>query len=70
MRALDENDETVMLQAYRVDFIDTNLADWSLTWMLGLYHKRSEPVVPTFVRPPTGSQTEKVKLCLNSSAIG
>ena len=61
MRATDEKDETVMLQAYRVDFIDTNLADWSLTWMLGLYHKRSEPVVPTFGRPPLGSQTEKVK---------
>ncbi len=61
MRALDDKDETVMLQAYRVDYIDTNLADWSLTWMLGLYHKRSEPVVPTFVRPPMGSQTEQVK---------
>ena len=60
MRALDENRQTVMLQAYRVDFIDTNLADWSLTWMLGLYHKRSEPVVPTYIRPPPGSQTEQV----------
>ncbi len=60
MRALDEDGKTVMLQAYRVDFIDTNLADWSLTWMLGLYHKRSEPVVPTYIRPPPGSQTEQV----------
>jgi hypothetical protein len=42
----------VALQAFRLDIVHPNLADWALGWMAGLYLKRKELVLPRRVDPP------------------
>ncbi len=45
----------VGLQAYRCDQVDTNLADWCVNYMIGIYMRRQELMVPSHVSPPSGS---------------
>lgn len=52
--------ETVGLQAFRCDEIDTNLADWCVTYMIGVYMRRQELMVPTHALPPSGSIAERL----------
>lgn len=52
--------ETVGLQAFRCDEIDTNLADWCVTYMIGVYMRRQELMVPTHALPPAGSIAERL----------
>jgi hypothetical protein len=52
--------ETVGLQAFRYDEIDTNLADWCVTYMIGVYMRRQELMVPTHAQPPAGSIAERL----------
>lgn len=42
----------VALQAFRLDIVHPNLAEWALGWMAGLYLKRKELVLPRRVDPP------------------
>ena len=60
IRTRDVEGEIVSLQAFRRDFAGTNLADWALPWMMGLYAKRAELVVPNFVTPPPNSKSGQV----------
>lgn len=56
----DEGNRVVSLQAFRIDTIDTSLADWALGFVIGIYVKRGEIIIPTKVRPPRNSITERV----------
>jgi hypothetical protein len=55
-----ESGRTVGLQAYRFDEIDTHLADWCVNYMIGVYMRRQELMVPSHVSPPAGSAAERL----------
>jgi hypothetical protein len=57
----DGQDRPVALQAFRIDLVDTCLADWALGFVIGIYMKRGEVIVPAKVRPPKNSITERVR---------
>jgi hypothetical protein len=52
--------QCVGLQAFRCDEIDTNLADWCVTYMIGAYMRRHELMVPAYTKPPKGSISERL----------
>jgi hypothetical protein len=54
----------IALQAFRLDLVYPNLAEWALGWMAGLYLKRKELVLPRRIDPPfnTRAQTMSGKL--------
>jgi len=60
MLARDANGEHSALQAFRADMVETNLAEWALGWVIGIYLKRGELVVPAHNHPPNGSIANKV----------
>jgi hypothetical protein len=60
IRTSNAEGETIGLQAFRSDLVGTNLADWALPWMIGLYAKRAEFVVPNFSTPPTNSRSTQI----------
>ncbi|MFN4141672.1 MAG: hypothetical protein ACK4HL_07495 [Aestuariivirga sp.] len=55
MSVADRDGKTVGLQAFRLDDADPNLAEWVLGWMMGLYARRREMIVPRGVMPPEHS---------------
>ena len=60
MSLKDAQGEVVGLQAFRYDEIDTNLADWCLNYMIGVYMRQQELMVPSFTKPPEGSISERL----------
>jgi hypothetical protein len=56
----DQAGEVVGLQAFRYDEIDTHLADWCVNYMIGVYMRQNELMVPAFARPPEGSIAERL----------
>jgi hypothetical protein len=60
MELIDENNQTVGLQAYRCDEVSTSLADWLPSYMIGVYMRRKELMVPSNAHPPEGSISEKL----------
>lgn len=61
MRLVNEGGTTVGLQAYRCDEIDTSLADWLPNYMIGVYMRRHELMVPAPVKPTQGSIAERLR---------
>jgi hypothetical protein len=61
MSLVDEGGQTVGIQAYRCDCIDTSLADWLPNYMIGVYMRRQEMMVPSHSKPPTGSMSEQLR---------
>jgi hypothetical protein len=57
----DDSGSVKCIQACRLDFVDTCLADWATGWMTGLYLKRNELMVPEHLSPPKGSKSWKVR---------
>lgn len=57
----DEQNRPVTLQAFRIDLVDTCLADWALGFVIGIYMKRGEVIIPSKVRPPKNSITERIR---------
>ena len=47
--------ELVAKQAFRMELVTTNLAEWALGWILGIYLKRGELIVPTRLQPNKNS---------------
>jgi hypothetical protein len=60
MSLSDNRHEVVALQAFRADHAEPSLADWALGWMMGIYLKRSELVVPQRIDPPAESVAHKL----------
>ena len=61
MQLLDETRKPVGLQAFRFDHIDTNLADWLPNYMIGVYMRREELMVPSHSNAPMGSVAEGLR---------
>ena len=58
MIARDHEGKTISLQAFRLDLVHPNLADWALGWMTGLYVKRQELILPALpIRRPIRART-------------
>ena len=51
----------VGLQAFRFDRIDTSLADWLPNYMIGVYMRRQELMVPSHSNAPMGSVAESLR---------
>jgi hypothetical protein len=49
------------LQAYRYDYVDTNLTDWLPSYHIGLYMRRNEICLPTHAAPPAHSIADRVR---------
>ncbi|MDP1700579.1 MAG: hypothetical protein Q8L53_06415 [Aestuariivirga sp.] len=49
------------LQAYRYDYVDSNLADWGPNLTIGLAMRRQELMVPTHAAPPKNSIAERIR---------
>lgn len=60
MYLTDEAGEVVGLQAFRYDEVDTHLADWCVNYMIGVYMRQQELMVPSFPKPPEGSVSERL----------
>lgn len=61
MQALSGDGKTVAMQAFRLDDADPNLAEWALGWMMGLYAKRQELVIPGAPHVPDHSVTALIR---------
>jgi hypothetical protein len=61
MSVADASGKTVGLQAFRLDDADPNLAEWVLGWMMGLYARRREMIVPRAVMPPEHSLSHLIR---------
>lgn len=61
MAAVDADERPVAMQAFRLDEADPNLAEWALGWMMGLYAKRQEMVIPAAPHVPDHSVTSLIR---------
>ena len=61
MSVADRDGKTIGLQAFRLDDADPNLAEWVLGWMMGLYARRREMIVPRAVMPPEHSLSHLIR---------
>ncbi len=61
MELLDDSGKVVGLQAFRLDQVESSLADWCATYTIGLYMRRQEILVPTHAAPPRGSLSERLR---------
>ena len=57
----DSDGVAVGLQAFRFDRIDTSLADWLPNYMIGVYMRRQELMVPSHSNAPMGSVAEALR---------
>ena len=48
------------LQAFRLDHADPTLGEWALGWVLGIYLKRNELIIPDAVRPAETSISHRI----------
>lgn len=61
MQLEDIDGTPVGLQAFRHDHIDTSLADWLPNYMIGVYMRRQELMVPSHSNAPMGSVAESLR---------
>ncbi|MGH6906278.1 MAG: hypothetical protein ACREDX_00290 [Aestuariivirga sp.] len=61
MSALNAQGQIVGLQAFRLDDAQPNLADWALGWLMGLYLKRREMILPRQLHTPDHSLASLVR---------
>ena len=61
MCAKDADGNVIAIQAFRLDEADPNLAEWALGWMMGLYAKRRELVIPDAPHVPDHSVTSLIQ---------
>jgi hypothetical protein len=60
MSLTDRTGKIVGIQAYRCDRMDVSLSEWCTNYMIGVYMRRNELMVPSHARPPQGSVAEKL----------
>lgn len=61
MKALAADGRPIAIQGFRLDDADPNLAEWALGWMMGLYAKRRELIVPEAIHVPDHSVTALIR---------
>jgi hypothetical protein len=60
MSLTNSSGTVVGLQAYRCDQVDINLSEWCSNYMIGVYMRRNELMVPSHNRPPKGSIADRL----------
>ncbi len=60
MRLDGPEGRTQGLQAFRADFAEPSLAEWALGWMIGIYLKRSELIIPAAVAQVGNSVAKRI----------
>ena len=60
MKLAGPEGSTCGLQAFRADFVEPSLADWALGWMIGIYLKRSELIIPAAVAQVDSSIAQRI----------
>jgi hypothetical protein len=58
--AYAQKEKVSAIQAFRADYVSTSLAEWALGWMIGLYMKRQEVVIPSRLDPPEHTRSTEV----------
>ena len=58
---VDGQNRPVTLQAFRIDLVDTCLADWALGFVIGIYMKRGEVIVPSKVQAAEELDHERIQ---------
>jgi hypothetical protein len=61
MKLIDPGGSPVAIQAFRLDTVDTSLADWAPAYTIGLYMRRQELLIPMHASPPRSSIAERLK---------
>jgi hypothetical protein len=61
MKLTSENGRTFGMQAFRYDYVDSSLSDWGPTYLMGLYMRTKELLVPTFETTPANSIAERIR---------
>lgn len=61
MGTWDGEGRCVALNAFRLDHVEPNLAQWALGWMVGLYIRRGELILPSHITPPAATRAEQVR---------
>ncbi len=57
---LTGSDGIIGLQAFRIDTVDSCLAHWAPSYIIGLYMRRGEVLMPLHPTPPRGSISERI----------
>jgi hypothetical protein len=60
MSLTDAKNVIVGVQAFRLDCINSSLADWAPSYTIGLYMRRQEVLVPLHPSPPRGTIAERI----------
>jgi hypothetical protein len=60
MQLSDPKGAAIGLQAFRIDHVNSSLADWGPSYTIGLYMRRQEVLVPLHPSPPRGSISERI----------
>ncbi len=61
MAVRDSEGQIRALQAFRLDIADPSLAEWALGWVLGIYLKRNELIIPDSVQVPETSVSHHIR---------
>jgi hypothetical protein len=61
MKLISATGKITGLQAYRYDYVDTSLAEWGPSYIIGLYMRRMELLVPTHSDPPRNSISRRLR---------
>lgn len=61
VKASAENGTIMALQAFRLDEVTTSLADWGISYFIGVYMRRQEMMIPSHPSPPRGSIAHRLR---------
>jgi hypothetical protein len=61
LKLCSQDHSTVGIEAFRFDHVATSLFDWAPSYHIGLYMRRKELCVPTFIAPPAASKTREIR---------
>jgi len=61
MSVTDKEGQVRALQAFRLDLADPDLGEWALGWVLGIYLKRNELIIPANLTPPESSISHRIR---------
>jgi hypothetical protein len=60
MSVTDKDGKIRALQAFRLDLADPDLGEWALGWVLGIYLKRNELIIPAALEPSETSISRRI----------
>jgi hypothetical protein len=61
MQLISKDGQVFGMQAFRYDYVDTSLSDWGPTYIMGLYMRLKELLVPTLSPSPPNSIADRIR---------